>query len=327
MEEEILLSLLDKYLAGTATELEKKKLNEWYAQQSNVEVIWETESLNEEHDVEQRMKNYIQGHVRSSKTKIFKLNRFAFGKVAAVLIGGLVLSGIYFTYNNKSKTALIKTASIDAPTKFSENRFITLPDSSTVILRPGSEIQYKFDNKTRQVTLIGEGYFNIKHIISQPFIIHAGNVITTVLGTAFNIKAYKGQNVIVSVTRGKVSVQNEHSKTLAILLPNQQVEYSNITRTANLHNVKAQEVITWAKADMQFNDMPFDQVAEKLSRRYDMKIDFKNPGLENCLITGRFNGTESLDQVFKILTETMNCNYKIDGQVVTVDGVGCNNAN
>ena len=322
MEDDILKSLLEKYLLGTATEIERKKLNDWYIEQSNMDAIWESFSESEEQDVEQKMHNYIHDHLRSPKRKVFLLSRSFLSKAAAVFLGAFLLLGVYYVANKKSNP-VIKAALVNASKKFHENKYITLPDSSTVLLSPGSNIEYKFDGKTRQLSLVGEAYFDIKHIDAQPFIIHTGKVITTVLGTAFNIKAYKGQNVIVSVTRGKVSVTDIHSKTLAILLPDEQVEYSEATQAAGLHKVKAAQVITWANADMQLNDMPFKQVAEKLGRRYSVKINFKNPELANCLITGRFNGTESLEQVLQIITETMNYSYKIDGDNITVDGEGC----
>lgn len=75
---------------------------------------------------------------------------------------------------------------------------------------------------------------------------------------------------------------------------------------------------------MQFDDMPFKQLAERLSRRYDVSVNFKNKELEKCLITGRFNGTETLNQILLALTETMGASYTMDGKTVALDGAGCN---
>lgn len=69
-----------------------------------------------------------------------------------------------------------------------------LPDGSTVLLNEGSELSYStsFGKQAREVTLTGEGYFDVQHNLSKPFKVLTGNVTTTVLGTAFNIKAYPG---------------------------------------------------------------------------------------------------------------------------------------
>ena len=72
-----------------------------------------------------------------------------------------------------------------------EKQYVKLPDGSTVFLNAGSTIQVPegFGTVTRDVILTGEAYFDIHHDAKKPFIVHTGNVSTTVLGTAFNVKA------------------------------------------------------------------------------------------------------------------------------------------
>ncbi len=110
-----------------------------------------------------------------------------------------------------------KTVTLSALTKKttdrSESKFILLEDSTRVWLNAASSLEFpdEFNSKAREVYLSGEAYFDVKHADKIPFIIHTGNVSTTVLGTAFNIKAYPGQkNIIVSVSRGKVKVSRKN---------------------------------------------------------------------------------------------------------------------
>jgi len=323
MEEQDLISLIRKFLAGEASDSEKKILNDWYLQQNEKDVVWDAVSAEEEKEVQARMLKHINKHVKASRPRIVSFNKGFIRRAAAVIIGFMLLLGGYTYFTKGNKSAKVLSAAIIAPVKFLENKYVVLPDSSVVVLHSGSKIQYTFNGKKRQLSLIGEAYFDIKHKADQPFEIHTGRVITTVLGTAFNIKAYPDQDVTVSVTRGKVSVQDGSKKMLAILLPNQQVSYNEIAKSTSLKTVVSKEVIGWAKSDMQLTDMPFEQVIERLDRRYNVKIEFKNPELAKCLITGRFNGTESLDQVLQVVTETMNYSYKINGETVTVNGAGC----
>jgi len=323
MEEQDLISLIRKFLAGEASDSEKKILNDWYLQQNEKDVVWDAVSAEEEKEVQARMLKHINKHVKASRPRIVSFNKGFIRRAAAVLIGFMLLLGGYTYFTKGNKSAKVLSAAVIAPVKFLENKYVVLPDSSVVVLHSGSKIQYTFNGKKRQLSLIGEAYFDIKHKADQPFEIHTGRVITTVLGTAFNIKAYPDQDVTVSVTRGKVSVQDGSKKMLAILLPNQQVSYNEIAKSTSLKTVVSKEVIGWAKSDMQLTDMPFEQVIERLDRRYNVKIEFKNPELAKCLITGRFNGTESLDQVLQVVTETMNYSYKINGETVTVNGAGC----
>jgi len=324
MEERKLTDLIGKYLAGKADDSEKKQLNEWFSQQGEKDVMWEGDSIKEESLVEARMINHIKDHINSTYPRTTLFNNRYILRIAATFIGILFCVGGYFYFARKNgEIKDLISASISAPIKVSENKYLTLPDSSVVVLHGGSKISFSFNGKERQLTLIGEAYFDIKHRAHQPFIIHTGRITTTVLGTAFNIKAYSGQNVTVSVTRGKVSVVDGNKHVVAVLLPNQQVTYSNIAKTVSRQEVKAQEIITWARSDMQLDDLPFKKVAELLSRRYGIEFKFKNPEIEKCLIHGRFDGTESVKQVMDALTQTIGASYTVDKQLITIDGSSC----
>lgn len=209
-----------------------------------------------------------------------------------------------------------------------ENQFITLSDGSKVVLRHGSKLNYpsSFSGNTREVELVGEAYFDIHHDDKKPFIIHTGKIKTTVLGTAFDIAAYPSQKkVVVTVTRGRVKVENDH-KNAVILTPNEQVVYDNQTNAGQKNKVEATRTLTWASSDMVFDGVSFKSIAGLLSRRYQVSIDFKNPELENCPITASFNGTESLKDILEILCTARGTTYKFENeQKVTIDGNGCNN--
>lgn len=322
MEEKYLQYLLNRFLAGTATDSEKEQLNAWYTQRNNEDVVWESGSLNEQRDVEQRMRSNILNYVKATRVPVFRLNGRFIGRIAASIIGLLLISGIYYL-KVRNNNIQFRSASVVAPIRFTENKYITLPDSSTVLLHPGSQMHYTFNANLREVTLAGEAYFDIRHISDRPFVIHTGKITTTVLGTAFNIKAYTGQQVVVVVTRGKVSVTDETQKTMAILTPKGEVEYSGKSKVATQETVSASETIKWVKADMQFDDMTYRQLADKLERRYDVRFKFKNRNMERCLITGRFTGTESIEQVLHTISETLGTEYKIEGNLITVDGKAC----
>jgi transmembrane sensor len=323
MKDEQLLALIDKYLAGEATDIEKQQLDQWYQQNSDQEAVWNIDFDSEDELLEKRMLYHLKSHVRVTRPKVFKLNARFIQSAAAVLIGVFLITG-YFVLN-KHKVAVNQPPLLaSAPVKFSENKFVLLPDSSTVLIHSGSTISYAMKGKNRELKLIGEAYFDIKHLADHPFVIYTGKVKTTVLGTAFNIKAYPGQNVVVSVTRGKVSVANESRHAIATLVANQQAVYRIDADNLGQSTVEAKQTITWAKQDMQFDGMPYSLLAERLSRRYGVDVKFKNENLAKCLITGRFTGTESLDQVLKTLSDIVGSTYTIDGKTVLLDGTGCN---
>lgn len=242
---------------------------------------------------------------------------------ASLLI--LVSIGIYVRKNkdlNESGAVIAKAVLVSPDKATNYTRTITLPDGSTVILHAGSTIDYPstFTGKTREIALVGEAYFDIKHDSKKPFIIHTGTVKTTVLGTAFDIKAWPGQkNVIVSVTRGKVRVEDD-KKVLAVLTVNQSVNYDTRNTDVKQQKVNAEEVVNdWTKQDMLFNRTPFESIAQVLSNRYGKNIIISNAQLANTQITSSFSGTESLENILDILcTINSNTQYAINGNEVTI---------
>jgi transmembrane sensor len=325
MQEDELQILIDKYLKGTANPAEKQKIDHWYQQQNEKDVVWMLESPAEKEKIEKQMLSILLAHVRPAKSQSRTILFKSGYRIAAIITACCLVSG-YFFFKNYSALGLGNTPVIvSLPSKINENRFITLPDSSTVILHPGSAISYSKVGHERRLILEGEAYFDIRHRAHEPFVVCTGDVKTTVLGTSFNIRAYKGKEVVVSVTKGKVSVVNNLTKALAILLPDQQVTLKPQDGQLNLRKVKATQSILWANSDMQIDEMPFRELAARLSRRYDVKIRFNNPRMEKCLISGRFTGTEKLDEVLDVISKTMGSTYKISNAGIILDGQECVN--
>ncbi|MEC3878234.1 FecR family protein [Parapedobacter sp. 10938] len=321
-------ALIGKYLSGTATKAEEERLLAWYRRRNDgEEVVWDADTPDGEHEVRSRMLARITAHARltvgQQPLKRFRRTR-AIG-IAAALLVGLSMIGVLAWYLGLGGIRSQQVIAI-APVKQVENRFIILPDSSRVLLRPGSTLVYRSDFKgaTREVALTGEGYFDIRKQENKPFIIHTGKLKTTVLGTAFTIKTDKHQHeVSVTVQRGKVKVEDD-KQVLAELTANQQMVYDADAKRSQQEAVVAVDELQWTHEDMRFDAMPFSELTTRLERRYGIAIRFAHEGLGNCPVSGLFRGTETLDEVLDILCATRNASYTKtkDGQVL-IDGTGC----
>ena len=320
----------EKLLKGTISVEEKKQLEDWYNYQEATDIAW-----NPDEDairLREGIFDKITAKIRDEKNENNESgsNR-KYWLLAASVVGVFVITGL-FLYKTKSPErpvrdeAVIKSRVLD-PVTYA--RSIVLPDGSTVVLHPRSNLYYpeKFTGKSREVTLVGEAYFDIRHN-NSPFIIHTGNINTVVLGTAFNIKAYPDQrDITVSVIRGKVRVEKK-AKVLGILTPDQQITCAidgNDDENAETKKINAAAVITdWTKQDMEFENISFQTVAELLSRRYGVSIRFKNTALAKCTIKAFFNGTEPLDKVLSSLCLISNSVFtKLDDNNIVLDGKGC----
>lgn len=249
-----------------------------------------------------------------------RLQPFIKYMAAAVLILSIGI-GVY--YNTKPTPAPVVQQKLSPPP--ATHRYIKLPDGSTVLLNTGSELTYpdSFGN-TREVHLTGEAYFDIRHNASKPFIVHAGNTRTIVLGTAFDIKAFPGeQNVIVTVTRGKVRVEKD-KETMGTLTPNEQLTVFNNTSSFKKIAVNAAEAIAWKQDDILFDDVPLQEAAQQLEERFGCTIVLSNKTLGNCRISASFLHNETLQEVIQVISRInrMEVNVRADN-TITLSGEGC----
>lgn len=329
MEQNELDRLIDKYLRGTASETESQTLMEWYRGRLEGDVVWDAKDEEEEALVKARMSSRIQEMMhRDREDTVVEKRAFAWkwpAAVAAAIIGAL----LWFYPDSPGDEDGTTPAVVNIADNAQENRFVLLPDSSKVILRPGSRLEYKtdFQGDTREVVLIGEGYFDIHRDENRPFIIHTGEVKTVVLGTAFTIKAEEGkQDVQVTVQRGKVRVEREEA-VLGELLADEQliVEGSRtIKKSKEELSQKIEQAIAWTADDMRFDAQPFGVLVKRLERRYGVRIKFEDNTLAKCPISGKFEGTETLEEVLASLCVTRNASFRsMQKNVFEIQGQGC----
>lgn len=206
------------------------------------------------------------------------------------------------------------------------HKWIKLPDGSSVQLNSDSKLEYpdSFEGKkNREVTLIGEAYFDIKHKPSQPFIIHTGKIKTTVLGTAFNINAYQsGRAVTVTVTRGRVKVEDEH-KLLAVLTPDQQLAWKPQVVEPLKVKVNAEQVIEWKKQDLIMDDVTLEEAAKLIENRYAVKVRFNNEKVKLCRFTAAFLNRNDITQVLNVIGDITGAKIMLKDNKVSIDGNGC----
>lgn len=330
MDPHYLLTLLEKYNGGQCTPEELELLDAWYEglgrERPDHIIAPESEaaSLLTQQKLQALKARLAAGKATTPVRSIKRSFRAKTIRWAAILTGVALLSGaIHYGLSWQQRARPGGTQTLAG---LGYSRYITLPDGSKVVLHAGSHLEYPaaFTGNVREVTLSGEAYFDIRQDAAGSFMINTGSVKTTVLGTAFNIKAYPGSNeIIVSVTKGKVKVE-DGPKMLAVLTPDQQIVYNPIAATLAQRQVNALEQISWTRDDMVFESIPFETIAAAISKRYNVTIQFNNEALKQCLVRASFSGTESLDEVLTVLCTVRNATYTIaDEQHIIIDGKGC----
>ena len=203
--------LLEKYLNGECTPEEESFIHEW--QENLIRTDYITISSKEKTTIKKRIWGRLLRDTLQASRPIWKNNWFRMGIAASAL---LVLSSLFLLFprsqegkNVQTITTSLTDVNIEVENTSSKEQKITLEDGSLVILKPNSRMSYPkhFGQKTRNVLLTGEAFFNVKKDHNKPFIVHTGDLVTEVLGTSFTIKSDENANVIeVSVQTGRVSV-------------------------------------------------------------------------------------------------------------------------
>ncbi|WP_119079282.1 FecR family protein [Chitinophaga alhagiae] len=186
----------------------------------------------------------------------------------------------------------------------SEFKHLLLPDSTQVWLNAASTLEYpaQFSGGKREVYLSGEAYFDVQHAEQVPFVIHTGSVSTTVLGTAFNIKAYPGlKNIIVSVNRGKVSVNYGHQQA-ATLTGGQQLKVDRPEETVPAAIKTAiTEAAPWKQGNLAYDNETMEDIVKDLERVYNVNIRIMEPGIEQIRISTSFRRNVGAEKALEVL--------------------------
>jgi ferric-dicitrate binding protein FerR (iron transport regulator) len=248
---------------------------------------------------------------------------FRYARYAAVLLL-VVMAGILLYYYNRPRPSPIPPFAAAKILPAATDSCLTLSDGSKVLLHKDARIEYQggFSGETREVTLHGEAYFDIRPD-HRPFIVHTGTIRTIVLGTAFNINAHDGRMITITVTKGKVKVENGAGE-FSILRRNEQLSVDSLHTRLKKIQVDAAEILAWKKPYLLFNDVTMKEAMQELEQRFHVSISLASPALGNCSVTATFIREEPLEQIINVLSKINNMEYKIISPTnIALSGEGC----
>ncbi|WP_031528305.1 FecR family protein [Dyadobacter crusticola] len=240
----------------------------------------------------------------------------------------------------KQKAAPVGWETIEVVNALTEKRFVLLPDGSSVVLHPGSQLSYNSKLQTgqkREVTLIGKGFFEIVKDPGKPFLVYSRGIVTKVLGTSFSVDAREitGQ-VKVEVKTGKVTVfpvsngatetevSNAEKKGF-ILYPDQRIALTagsgkvlklveTPVKELNQQDISSQLFV--------FDETPVTEVFKSLEAAYNVKIIYNVDALEKCPLTATLVG-QPFSKKLAVICNAIDATYEINGDQVRITGNGC----
>ncbi|TDW99814.1 FecR family protein [Dinghuibacter silviterrae] len=238
--------------------------------------------------------------------KINPLYYYVSGAAAAVL---LVVTGYFFLHASRQAPPLAYTAAKGQQTH------VVLPDGSQVWLNSGSRLTYTArTGVTRQATLDGEAYFEVAPDKTAPFHLSAGRTETVVLGTAFDVKAYRGESVSITLLQGSVRV--DYLSKNMLLQPGQTV-LARADTFARQNSPDTSSVLAWKEGFFYFNGT-LDEVARELAHWYDVDVTLRKGMVFKDTVISTTPRNLPLDSVLRRINELGAGHLRREGRTLDV---------
>lgn len=313
-EEDKYCILISRYLANELSDTETNALLAWANDKpEHFELLQQMQNAWNKSDVYLKAKNKefdtnegwekVENRLFPQKrkpAKVFSLQSSKWIGIAASLLLIIGLGWFAINYHQRNTEILFVN-------QFEEKQQVLLPDGTIVWLNKESRISYKQgmnDLNLREVTLKGEGFFEVKHDAEKAFIIHSGGTQTQVLGTSFNVAMAKDGSVKVAVVTGKVSFKREDEKEGLFLLPGE-VGVSGKAGSISKTEFKNTNFLYWKTKTLNFENERLGQVLADLEAFYKIKFEIKSNELLNKKITTSFQSA-SIHQVIGVLESVLD---------------------
>ena len=319
------IELLHRLIAGTTTEEENRQLMEWFRQCASKEeffMLFETawkESPDEmPRDGQERMYRRLSRELDEKKTKTILLrSRFSWKVWPQIAVACIIIVLGLVNYRMNDKQKQLSTQNFTVLAEKGQRAFITLPDSTKVWLNSDTKISYPADYglKERNVTLVGEAYFEVAKNPDKRFIVEAKGMQVEALGTSFNVNAYQNDNkIIASLFSGSVRVS--YDRHVAILKPHESVKVDLLNRSFSRYKDESmQNIALWRKNEITFDGESLEEITHIMSRLYNTTICIEDESLKKVCYIGtiRNNNLENFIDIINLTTPVV---YENKGDTV-----------
>lgn len=203
-------------------------------------------------------------------------------------------------------------------TSVNEILAVNLKDGSQVSINGNSQltVDEDFGDEERKVSLVGEAFFNINRDEAKPFMISTKNGSVTVLGTSFNVITFNTKTV-VSVRSGLVKLESDSEEVQ--LSKNEKALIQEDGRITRLN--WNQNDYSWYTGVLEFKGESLVEISNKLNDLFKKQVKIAS-AVENCTISAKIE-FETIEDVLDIITETLELNWRMDGDTIIIDGDAC----
>lgn len=322
------IGLLDKFRTGEISPAEFQELKSGMNDISDKEFKemihseWDNYSNYEPLPEEKIERLYSSLHIIGEDVKPrFTLKRYWMQIAASLLFiiaGGLTV----LTYMQRQEINTLAEQNVVIRSGDYGKSLVTLPDGTIVHLNAKSSLTYSqdFGRTDRKVELSGEGFFEVKKDTEKKFTVGTGYIDVTVLGTKFNLYAYKDKDKVeMSLVEGSVNITTELPPYRSInVKPNEKVTYNKITGELKHEQTSNKIETAWMNKELVFRSEPLKNVFDCLSRKFAVTFNVNDEELLNDIYTGTFED-ENIESIMRVLKIHYNFEYKNEDNMITIN--------
>lgn len=298
--------LLYKYFKGNASIKEEESILQW---------VEESEDNKKKYLEERTLYDAILFNDRQIKRKrsIQLVSVFKWGMRSAATIIIAILG--YFMVNDYiyNKEAKLQTITVPA----GQRAQVTLADGTKIWLNSQSTLSYpaNFGRNERNVDLNGEAYFEVAKNKDIPFYVHTNMNKIRVVGTKFNVCAYKGSKEFeTTLVEGFIDIYAVHSNTVITRLKKNDF-FANYDGKYKKTILPSYEYLRWKEGLYCFDDVPFSCILSKLEKYYNVKITVSNPELLKYEgFTGKFREQDGIEHILRTISKDHPFHFRINSE-------------
>ena len=211
---------------------------------------------------------------------------------------------------------------------YGKKSMIVLSDGTKVWLNAGSQLIYPavFYGKIRQVTLIGEAFFDVTKNPQNPFLVRASDVSVQVLGTRFDVSAYPDDKIVQTVLEeGKVNLKYSEKGILGReyvveMHPNQMVEFDKTSGESSSKLVDVSKYVSWKDGMLEFEKVDLGRALMQVERFYNVKIHLSDPEIGTYKLSGKLDLKDEPEEVLNVIKLTVPIDWqkKSNGDFVII---------
>jgi len=328
------ISRIERYLDGTASQSDIAWVEDLFSNGRTNENLrlhlqndWEKqarEDVNVDADLEimlDRVHHLIRKKESTKRKSVVRQITSVYSKIAAVLLMPLVVAGMLYFYSSGVSKEIVADQQVNSViyAPMGARVAFNLPDGTTGFLNSGSKLSYTLPfSNNRKVSLEGEAWFDVVHNEKRPFEISAGESKIKVLGTSFNVSAYKEEKYVeVVLQNGKVEFSDGVEADKIVMKPSERLVLKDAKIAVD--PVDPSKYKGWTDGKLIFRGDNMAEVARRIERWYDVKVEIADKNLDQFSFRATFKD-DSLVEVLKLLSLTSPIEYKIVPRTQLPDG-------